>query len=82
MAYAETYQVAKSLVSHGAGVTIADEITARSSGHDNVRFWPLEPELRFRISALHSENAPMSLITLSFLEFLKQYLEDFLVSEQ
>jgi DNA-binding transcriptional LysR family regulator len=82
VAYAETYQVAKSLVSHGAGVTIADEITARSSGHDNVRFWPLEPELRFRISALHSENAPMSLITKSFLEFLKQYLQDFLVSEQ
>jgi DNA-binding transcriptional LysR family regulator len=40
VAYAETYQVAKSLVSYGAGITIADEITARSSGHDNVRIWP------------------------------------------
>lgn len=76
--YAETYQVAKSLVSHGAGVTIADEITARSSGHENVRFWPLEPELRFRISVLHSENAPMSLISKSFTDFLKGHLLDFM----
>ena len=76
--YAETYQVAKSLVSHGAGVTIADEITARSSGHDNVRFWPLEPELRFQVSALHSENAPMSLISRSFTDFLKGQIEEFL----
>lgn len=76
--YAETYQVAKSLVSHGAGVTIADEITARSSGHENVRSLPLEPELKFRICALHSENAPMSLISQSFLGYLKDYIHDFL----
>lgn len=78
VAYAETYQVAKSLVSHGAGVTIADEVTARSSGHENVRYWPLEPELKFRISLLHAENAPTSLITQDFSGFLKDYLRDFL----
>lgn len=78
VAYAETYQVAKSLVSHGAGVTIADEVTARSSGHENVRYWPLEPELKFCISLLHAENAPTSLITQDFSRYLKDYLCDFL----
>ena len=78
VAYAETYQVAKSLVSHGAGVTIADEITARSSGHENVRYLPLEPELKFGISALHSESAPMSLISQAFTGFLKDYIREFL----
>lgn len=76
--YAETYQVAKSLVSHGAGITVADEVTARSSGHENVRIWPMEPELTFRISALHSEHAPMSLITRSFMSVLGEHLREFL----
>ena len=78
VAYAQTYQVAKSLVSHGAGVTIADEITARSSGHGNVRAWPLEPELNFQVALLHLEIEPMSLISHSFVEVLKAYVREFL----
>lgn len=77
VAYAETYQVAKSMVAHGAGVTIADEITARSSGHENVGIWPLQPELTFRICALHSENSPMSLIAQGFNAHLKARIRDF-----
>jgi DNA-binding transcriptional LysR family regulator len=78
VAYAETYQVAKSLVSHGAGVTIADEITARSSGHENVRYWPLEPELKFRISLLFAEASPISLVAREFVDLLKGYVRSFL----
>lgn len=78
VAYAETYQVAKSLVAHGAGVTIADEITARSSGHDNVRVWPLEPKRTFRISALYGTASPVSLIGKAFLDSLRDYLGRFL----
>ena len=77
VAYAETYQVAKSLVAHGAGITVADEITASSSGHENVRVWPLLPELNFRISALHSESSPMSLIALNFMKYLKRSVNHF-----
>jgi len=77
VAYAETYQVAKSLVAHGAGITVADEITARSSGHENVRVWPLLPELTFKISALHSESSPMSLIALNFMKYLKRSVNKF-----
>ncbi len=80
VAYAETYQVAKALVAHGAGVTIADEITARSCGHENIRSWPLEPELTFRIAVLHSESAPLSLVSRSFIDFLRRELRLFLAS--
>ena len=78
VAYAETYQVARSMVSYGAGVTVADEITAKSSGHGNVAYWPLEPELTFRISALHSENSPMSLVARDFRDHLKACVRAFL----
>ena len=77
VAYAETYQMAKSMVAHGAGITVADAITARSSGHENVRAWPLQPELTFRISVLHSENSPMSLITRDFTDHLKGHVSAF-----
>ena len=36
VANVETYQMAKALVANGAGMALVDEITARSSGHDNV----------------------------------------------
>lgn len=76
--YAETYQVAKALVSHGAGVTISDEITANSSGHDTVRVWPLVPGLKFRIVALHLEKAPMSIVCRQFVDHLGDCVRAFL----
>lgn len=72
--HAETYQVAKSLVSHGAGVAITDEITARSSDHRGVRIWPLAPELTYKMSVLHLETAPMSLICRDFIVCLRRNL--------
>ncbi|MFC1689138.1 LysR family transcriptional regulator [Pseudomonadota bacterium] len=78
VAYAETYQVAKALVSYGVGVTIIDQVTARSSGHGSVRAWPLEPELRFTISALHQDKAPLSIVSQRFIDHLKISLEEFL----
>lgn len=81
VAYAETYHVAKSLVAHGAGVTIADEITARSRVHENVRIWPLKPELKFRVSLIHAESAPLSLVSRSFSNALKTHIDSFLGRE-
>ena len=78
VAYAETYHVAKSLVAHGAGITVADEITAKSSGHENVNRHLLQPELTFRISALHSESAPLSLPAKDFMVHIKQVVNEFL----
>jgi DNA-binding transcriptional LysR family regulator len=78
VAHAETYQVARALVSHGAGVTVTDEITARSSGHENVCARPLSPELRFRIAILHLEKAPMSIVCRQFIDHLQACLKRFL----
>ena len=78
VAYAETYHVAKSMVAHGAGVTIADAITARSRVHENVRVWPLEPELQFGVSVIHADGAPLSLVARSFIEELGKHIAAFL----
>jgi DNA-binding transcriptional LysR family regulator len=76
--WAETYHVAKALVANGAGVTIADEVTAKSSDHPNVCAWPLAPELTFRVAALHDEKAPLSKPCREFLDQLKRCLDEFL----
>jgi len=78
VAYAETYQVAKALVAYGVGVTIIDDVTAKSSGHDSIRVWPLEPDVRFKIAALHLDKAPFSVICRRFVDHLEGCLNDFL----
>lgn len=78
VAHAETYQVAKALVAYGVGVTIIDEVTARSSGHDSVRSWELKPGLRFRIAAMRLDSAPMSMVCRRFVDHLKDCVRDFL----
>ena len=77
VAYTETYQVAKALVAKGMGVTIIDEITARASGHRNTRVWPFVPTLKFRISLLHIDGAPLSRVTQKFAAHLGQCVSDF-----
>jgi hypothetical protein len=62
-------------------VGIADEVTARSRGHGNVAIRQLEPALKFRISALHIDQAPMSLVCRHFVDHLKNSLQHFLHGE-
>ena len=69
--WSETYHVAKALVSCGTGVTIADEITARSGGTGGVQILPLEPELRFDITVLTLNAAPLSITAQNFVEHLR-----------
>lgn len=78
VAYVETYHIAKALVSYGAGITITDEVTARSSGHANIKMRPLKPGLRFRISALRSDNVPLSIVSKKFLAHLGKSIRIFL----
>jgi DNA-binding transcriptional LysR family regulator len=74
----ETYQMAKALVSHGAGITIVDEVTARSSGHQNVQVKKLKPELTFNITLMSLENTPLSIVSQRFVNHLKPQLQSFL----
>jgi DNA-binding transcriptional LysR family regulator len=78
VASVETYQMAKALVAQGAGVSIIDEITARSTGHSDVVAWNLQPPLEFNIALLHVENEPLSIVTQHFVEHLKTAVKHFL----
>ena len=78
VATVETYQMAKSLVAHGAGVSLIDEVTARSSGHENVVARRLDPHLKFNIALMHAEADPMSVVTQQFVDHLKIELNRFL----
>lgn len=78
VAQVETYQMAKALVAHGAGVSIVDEITAKSTGHRDVVAWKLQPPLQFNIALLHLENEPLSIVTLRFVEHLEIAVGEFL----
>ena len=61
VAWTDPWHIAKSMVVHGRGLTIVDEITARSAGSAGVRKIPLKPELGFDVVALHLANAPLSI---------------------
>ena len=78
VAIAGSYGLAKALVSHGVGVAISDEVTARSGGYDKLVIRKLEPALKFRISALHVDQEPMSLVCKGFVDHLKHSLQQFL----
>jgi DNA-binding transcriptional LysR family regulator len=77
---AGSYQLAKAFVAHGMGVCIADEVTAYSRSHEGVTIRELEPALEFRISALHKDREPTSLVCRDFITHLKSCLQDFLQS--
>ncbi len=78
VAWSETYHIAKALVARGKGITIADEITARSSTGGDVQMLPLHPALEFDIATLHASNTPLSVVSNAFVEHLGQELGRFL----
>ena len=78
VANVETYQMAKALVAHGAGVALIDEITARSSGHDHVIARYLDPPLKFEISILHNVSDPFSILIRRFISHLETEIIAFL----
>ena len=78
VANVETYQMAKALVAHGAGVALVDEITARSSGHDQVNAFYLDPPLPFEIAIMHTVSDPFTVVTQQFIKHLKTELTAFL----
>jgi DNA-binding transcriptional LysR family regulator len=78
VAKVETYQTAKALVAHGAGVAIVDEITARSMGHADVVARRLEPDLNFDVVMLHVESEPLSIVSQRFVDHLRASVRNFL----
>jgi len=74
----ETYHVAKELVARGVGVTITDEITAKSGDTSRVQILPLNPELRFDIKVLSLAAVPLSIATQNFIKHLGNTINEFL----
>jgi len=80
VAWTETYHIAKALVASGAGITITDEITARSSIGGDVGMWPLEPAIHFDVALLQLSDSPLSLTTKRFKQHLGKIVRDLLRS--
>ncbi len=78
--WTETYHVAKALVAGGAGVTIADEITAMSGGMAGIKVLELEPELKFDIKVLNLAAEPLSIATQHFIQHLSESIARFLAA--
>ena len=78
VAWMETYHIAKALVASGAGITIADEITARSAIGGNVVKIPLEPAIKFDITLLQRADTPLSLVTKRFNRHLGKLVKEML----
>jgi len=76
--WSETYHVVKTLVACGAGITVIDEVTARSGTTNHVRILPLTPPLRFDIKALSLAALPLSIATQHFVQHLRIHINDFL----
>ncbi len=76
VAWTETYHVARALVAAGTGITIADEVTARSTFGGDVTMLPLEPELTFDISLIRLAEPSLSLSTRRFAEHLGDAVRD------
>lgn len=76
IAWTETYHVAKSLVAAGTGITIADEVTARSTVGGDVVMLPLEPPLSFDISLMQRTDASLSLGTRRFATHLGKVVRE------
>ncbi len=78
IANVETYQMAKALVAHGAGVALIDEITAKSVGHEHIIARRMDPPLQFEVSIVHAESTPFSVVTQQFISHLKEETRSFL----
>ena len=76
IAWSETYHVAKALVAAGTGITIADEITARSTVGGEVAMWPLEPPLSFDISLMQRTESSLSQGSQRFATHLGKVVQD------
>ncbi|MBT8069200.1 MAG: LysR family transcriptional regulator [Gammaproteobacteria bacterium] len=78
VANVETYQMAKALVAHGAGIALIDEITAKSAGHKNIVVRRMDPPLQFEVSLVHAESTPFSVLNQQFIGHLKDATRSFL----
>jgi DNA-binding transcriptional LysR family regulator len=69
----DTYQIAKSLVEEGMGITILDQVSAIHQDSTKVKVWNLDATLKFSLQLVYSEQRVESLFMNNFENFLKEY---------
>lgn len=78
VASVETYHMAQELVALGAGISVVDEITARSSRQPHVQRRLINPATKFDIKALTVESEPISLGAQDFIAHTRETVSSFL----
>ena len=68
-----TYQIAKSLVNKGMGITILDVISATNIDTDGVKTWELDIPLKFKMNMIYSDQKVDSIVSNNFKSFLSSY---------
>ena len=63
----QTYYLAAALTRCGAGLTVADEFTARASASAALSFRPLTPAVHFQVECVHLEDRPPSQVAEGFI---------------
>lgn len=81
VAKVETYHMAMELVALGVGVSVVDEITARSQPNGNIQRRYLDPGLMFDVKALTLESEPVSLICHDFIDHMRRVMAAFLAED-
>jgi DNA-binding transcriptional LysR family regulator len=66
----QTYQLARSLVEAGAGMTVVDPFTAASADHGRVRVRALEPAVPVQLYLLTAASAPLAQSARRLVKFL------------
>ena len=69
----DTYQIAKSLVDKGMGITILDQISATNIDTEGVKTWPLTSPLKFEMKIISSNQKVESILLNNFKSFLTNY---------
>ena len=69
----DTYQIAKSLVEKGMGITILDQVSAINQDSSNLSIWSLDTSLKFSLQMVYSDQRVQSLFLDNFENFLIEY---------
>jgi len=69
----DTYQIAKSLVEEGMGITILDQVSAMHQDSRKLKIWNLDMKIKFSLQLVYSVQRTESLFMNKFENFLKEY---------
>ncbi len=70
----QTFYTAAALTSHGAGMTVVDEFTARATVRNGVAFRPFAPPIRFNVDCVFLEDRRPSKAAEEFISLFKSVI--------